>query len=324
MRIHSFKKPKDKSFIIDDIIENGKLLGFVASAGSGKSYILEYLAACTLYGYPFLGKKTHAGNVLLIDQDTPTDILESRMYEYIQHIESEGYEKIGTYDMISMKDLSLSDDSLIDEVKRHNAKLVIIDSLRSVCGGLNMSNDMHSLIKFKNEVLKDDMTIIFSHHTSEKKTVTVDRIMTSNDTGEFLMDDSRITQTLDGYFLIANPHKGEKTLTEFYIRPITKRSSIPFNPSVLSYHRNNEGALIEYVSDYDYTPQIEKDILYILGLPENEDGLTHKQMYNDVFAGIYGDNILRDTNAKLEEQGKILKVKGGKKNNAFVWRINND
>lgn len=322
-RITKFKKPKDRKYIIDGVLSEGTMSSVIATSGTGKSFNLEWLAMCVVYGYPYLGHKTHACNVTLIDQDTPEDTLNERLYEYSQFMESQGYSMIGILEVLPMKDLSINDGTLLTAVEKSNSKLICIDCLRSVCRGIDMSKGMEALNTFKQKATrKDGISVLINHHISEHKALTVDKLMTSENHGDFAMDDSRIIQNMDSYFIVANPTRGSKVIDKFYIRPISKRYSITLNPCIVQYHKNGNGAMIEYVKDYDYSPQIHKDMIEVL--KEYPNGLTHKKLYEDIFAHMYGDNAIRIACAELLESGKITKCKGGEKNTAFVWKVNNE
>ena len=78
---------------VDELIKSETMSSFVSKAGVGKSFLAEYLAVCFVYGHKFLRRKIEPHNVLLIDQDTPTDTLERRLRAFGRYMRKIGEKK---------------------------------------------------------------------------------------------------------------------------------------------------------------------------------------------------------------------------------------
>ena len=133
-------EPEQPKWIVESLLPAGQLCIFLAQAGVGKSLLAEDLAIHIVYGEPFGNFVTVEGDVLVIDQDTPTDILTRRFIQFGKGINHKGIEHKKKYDLYveSMKGYSLADGTLMSVIKEYpTVKLVLIDSLHSVCGRLN-------------------------------------------------------------------------------------------------------------------------------------------------------------------------------------------
>jgi len=76
------KKVEPVLWDVDGLIASDTLSFVVAKARSGKSFLVEYLAVCFVHGHDFLGMKTEPHSVLLIDQDTPQNVLDRRLLAF--------------------------------------------------------------------------------------------------------------------------------------------------------------------------------------------------------------------------------------------------
>ena len=70
---------KETTWLVEPIIPLGHLCVNLAQAGVGKSLLVESLAVHIVCGVPFCGFEIVEGDVLLIDQDTPQNVLYKRL-----------------------------------------------------------------------------------------------------------------------------------------------------------------------------------------------------------------------------------------------------
>ena len=309
-------EPEQPKWIVEPILPAGQLCIFLAQAGVGKSLLAEDLAIHLVYGEPFSDFATVEGDVLIIDQDTPTDILTRRFIQFGLGIK---HEKKHDLYVESMKGYSLADGTLISAIKDYpTVRLVVIDSLHSVCGRLNpnYTSDMNMLAKLKEYCLTNDKTIIINHHISEKMALSVDELMTSN-SHIMAMGNSAIIQQADSYYIIGAVSENGKT-NKLYLRPVAKRVSIKPTPLVFQIVKPSEKSeRFEYIGEY--TPDLtdaESDLLVFFR--EQPQDRTVKDTYEGM-GHHHGEKIVRESLAKLANKG--LLVLSRHKSNLFRYRL---
>jgi len=258
-------KQKPSVWDVDRLIESGSQNTLVSKAGVGKSFFVEYMAVCMVYGHDFLDMKVEPCNVQLIDQDTPESVLNKRLLKFGSYMKAERYEKKRSLYVSSMEGYSLSDGSLIKAIeKRDNTSMVIIDSLNSVCGTLDVNNtrDMSVLSKLKKAVVGYGKTLIIVHHISEHADVTFDEIMTTSDPNRLTMGNSVINQQADCLFYLTS--KDKSNLSRLFVRPVPKRVTLGTKPFIAKLVEKGDTAHFEMNGFYSYREpmyEVDTDIL---------------------------------------------------------------
>jgi hypothetical protein len=243
MQQYNFNKAYEPpEWFVDGLIPSKTMTFLLSKAGVGKSFLAEYLAVCSVYGHTFLGRKIKPHNVLLIDQDTPEDVLDRRFHAFSNYMKEKNMELKRHLYVELMQGYSLSDGSLIKRIERSNVKVIIVDSLNSVAGRLdvNSTKDMAVLSRLKNAVVGKGKTLILIHHISEHADVSVDEIMTTSDANKLTMGNSIINQQADTLFFLASKHKS--SLKNLYVRPVPKRVSLAVKPFIAQLIENECGS----------------------------------------------------------------------------------
>ena len=247
------KKVESITWNVDGFIASETLSFVVAKAGVGKSFLVEYLAVCFVHGYDFLGMKTEPCNVLLIDQDTPEDVLDRRLLAFGNYMKKRNVRQKRKLYVESMRDYSLSDGSLIERINRQDdVSVVILDSLNSVSRGLNVNStkDMSVLSKLKKETIGEEgKTLIIVHHISEHKDITADEIMITKDANKLTMGNSMINQQADTLFYLASESKS--SLTKLYVRPVAKRVTLDVEPFIARLVEKRDRMHFRYKERYE-------------------------------------------------------------------------
>jgi RecA-family ATPase len=265
--IYNFNNPiKQRRWVVDGFIPANSLVPFIAKESAGKSFFVEALAVALIHGSRFLGRKTQASNVLLIDQDTPEETLHIRLNAFKNAITTPQVRKL--YQVTEQ--VSLDDGSLIRKINENKqAKVIIIDSLHSVCGELNpnTTSDMYVLSELKRKVLNNGRTIIFTHHISTHNLLKVDEMMTTETIGNLSMGSSAILQQADTYFVLGS--KTNSDLEKLYVRPVQKRVPLKIKPFVVKLEDDKVKKKMKFVFDSDYAEKIpffepDKDVLCVL------------------------------------------------------------
>jgi len=321
-----FGKPTMESeWLVEDMIPLGHLVFNLAKSGSGKSFFVEGLAVNIVHGQNFLGKLTVHGDALLIDQDTPRDILERRLKQFAAGLGLKPAYKLHLY---SQENLYLDykrqipESSLMETINNHpKVVLVVIDSLHSVCNNLDTDKvkSMSILAKLKRDCLKPNLTIMINHHISDKGTMTAAEMMKCEPRG-LAMGSSVINQQADTYFIMSNPKQGK--LEELYLRPVAKRQSLTDKPLKLRLKECGSTLLWQMGEEWvDEEDECEKDILNLAEQFEQGDPLTVREVHEQ-FKGLYGINRLRNCMAMMEKKGYFKRRKG--QANMFLYYQSNE
>lgn len=307
--------PETHDWLVEPIIPLGQLCLFLAQSGVGKSLIVEDLAVHIISETPFCGFKTVGGDVLIIDQDTPNDVLTRRLIKF----GNSHPEKRHNLYIESMKGYSLADGTVMTIIKDYpTVQLVIIDCLHSVCGSLNpnYTNDMNVLARLKKECLTKEKTIILNHHITEKVDYTVDRLM-ANNPHLMAMGNSAIIQQADTYYIIGASAENGVT-DKMYVRPVAKRVSVKSTPLILRILQPSETSeKFEYLGEY--TPELsEAEADCIAFFRENPSDRTVRETYEGM-GHLHGEKAIREALSDLSKKG--LLVLSRHQHNLFKYRL---
>jgi len=120
---------------IKDLVPASCIVLIAAPSGEKKSWVALEMARCIVLGIPFAGTfHARKANVLYIEQETPQYLVQKRGRQLgINAIEK------GVY-FLSQDILSLNDPRVIDQlfafIQTNEVKVVFVDTLRSVAGGI--------------------------------------------------------------------------------------------------------------------------------------------------------------------------------------------
>jgi len=306
---------EETKWLIENLIPLGHLCFVLAQAGVGKSLLVEAMAISIIKGIPFGDKKAVDGDVLIIDQDTPADTLTKRLLKIGNALDAPNKHKLFVE---SMKGFSLDNGTLQTIIGDYpTAVLTIVDSLHSVCGKLNpnYTTDMSVLAKLKSRCINAHNSIIFNHHISQKEELTVDVLMTG-DAGHFAMGSSTIMQQTDTYYIVGATAVEGRT-NRIYVRPVSKRVSIPGKPLILRLLPTEKGEKIEYDGVYESgLGTTESDILTLF--KEQDLERTVKEVY-EAMGHRYGEAAIREALSDLDKRGFLAMSKH--KSNLFKFRL---
>jgi hypothetical protein len=307
---------QESKWAVEPIIPLGQLVFLLAQAGVGKSLVAEDLAVHIVHEIPFCGFVTNYGDVLIIDQDTPTAVLSKRLIRFAKGLNSEPKHELFVE---TMRNFSLSDGTIMTAIKSHpSVVMVIIDSLHSVCGKFNPNStgDMSSLARLKSTCLKEDRTILINHHISEKLNYSVEQLMTEN-SHTMSMGNSAIIQQADSYYIVGATAENGIT-NKIYLRPVAKRVSIRSTPLILQLlQTSEEGERMEFGGDYVLNlSDEEQDCLTLF--KENPSDRTVKEVYEDI-GHRHGEIAIRTALKTLTD--KALLVMSRHRSNLFKYRL---
>ena len=306
----------ETNWLVDNLIPLGHLCVVISQAGVGKSLLAECLAVNITHSIDFIGRKTQSCNALIIDQDTPTDVIQKRLVKFSKGLNTN---RNCSLFLESMRGYQLKDHTLTTVINDYpSAKFVLIDSLHSVIEGLNSNgtSDMSKLFNLKEKCLTTDKVIWFNHHISEKCGADIKALMTK-DPHKLSMGSSAIIQQADTYYIVGAV--AQAGITErIYLRTVSKRQSIPIPPIVLRVvQTSNSGEIIEFEGNYEPDlDEVEQDIMTLFR--EQNVERTVKEVY-DSMGHQHGEVSTREGLASLDKKGKLLMSRH--KSNLFKYRL---
>jgi AAA domain len=83
------RPPEPPEWLVPDYLARGWITLDHGREGSGKSVVYQAIVAAALTGAPFLGRKVNINRILVIDEENPVDVVNSRLkamgYDHAQH-----------------------------------------------------------------------------------------------------------------------------------------------------------------------------------------------------------------------------------------------
>lgn len=305
------KEIEPTEWLVKDLIPLGQLIICLARSGHGKSYLAEDLAVKIVYGKQFLGKETMSGDVLIIDQDTPTQSVEKRLTTFGQ---CNGDKPLHNLFLRTHEGLSFSDGTIYKVINEYSdIKLAIIDTYHSVLGTFNPNTTVdanYALTQLKSKCVCKDKTVWVNHHLSEKEFVDYSDLMFGDTLGK-AMGNSAIIQRADSVFVLCGVIEGNE-LKEMYIRPWGKRAFIPQKPFLASFDSH----------EFKYVGILQKEVdecigfLRVLFSEHPEEGYTVQEAYDEM-GHSHGIHKVYGTLAAMEHMGEVRMERG--KSNQFKY-----
>lgn len=312
-----FDETVDESrWLVEGLIPMGHLSIVLAKAGVGKSLLVESIATHVVYGEDFCDLPTEEGDVLIIDQDTPTEVIKRRLTRLSRAFGKDRKHKLF---LESMRGLAMNDKTLTTCIRDHStAKLVVIDCLHSICGKYNPNNtsDMSQWSRIKSACLTRDNTILLNHHISEKQDLTIESLM-QGEAGKLSMGASSIIQQADTYYIVGADAENGRT-NKIYMRPVSKRLSIASKPLIARLADGENDSEVVVFGGY-YEPDlddVQQDILTLF--KEQKTDRTVKEVY-EAMGHKHGENAIRKALNECEKKGLLLLSRH--KANLFKYKL---
>lgn len=290
---------------VKGLIPEGRLCILLAQSGVGKSFFLEAVAVSIAMGKDFCGFDTVSGDVLIIDQDTPSDKLDLRLKKIANGLG--GQPKHHIY-ISSYENRYLSNNGLLEAIQMyHDLRFVVIDSFHSCCGYLNpnSTHDMAVFSRFKTKSLPEGsrMSIAFTHHITEKLNLSIEELMENN--SHFSgMGSSVIKQQADTEYVLASLLDSDR-VDKVFIRPVPKRDTISTKPLVIKFIDPDEETLMLNFQGY-FEPkmsEVQENIMLLMELMQKE--MTVKEIREEM-GNKWGDKPIREALSQLENRGRLI------------------
>lgn len=313
-------------WLVKDLIPLGHVALAIAKPSAGKSFIVESLAVSVAYNRPFLGFNTKFGNVLIIDEDTPTDTIKRRLSKFANYCENEKDEddkKISNHKIFlkSMEGNTIKDIPKIIDCYP-NIRLVIIDCLVSVTGGdIDLDKTLHATAvgNFMQNIKRKDRTILITHHITSKSCLSAEEIINSPSPQSLAMNNTRIISSCDSLYVLASP-EGNGKLESIVIRPVSRRATIGIKTFTALLSEDNDNMHFEYSGIVNLKAKLTKDETVAINFFEGiGDELTVKEVIIKG-AEYFSPDIARKTLKTLEEKEYLEMTRRRGKGGNIVYK----
>ena len=164
-------------YLVKGLIPQGHLIHLFGTLHSGKSWIVDHLGVCVALGNHFLGElPVTKSPVILYDEDTPTETLESRLDRFARGLKLKDRSELKGITYYSLTGFRLTHRDRIRELKNQilgcdYPPLVIIDSLSGVSSplDLNATSDALKISEILSTIKELKATVVITHVLTFKK-----------------------------------------------------------------------------------------------------------------------------------------------------------
>lgn len=310
----------ETKWLVNGLIPQEHAILLLGRPHRGKSWLTEQLAVCVASGTPFLEEfEVAQKSVILIDEDSPTDVLKRRLRRLAKGIDKD------------IKDLPISISSLdgfilwnttdmailIGKIKERHNPLVIIDCLEKVMMGqkLDRTDAATKATSLWNELKVAGATVIIIHHMSLKKEV----IDINQDTTALGLGNTMLVAGCDTALCIFSTPTGR---TEFTVKPEERRIKLKVNHPfgvILKEDKQKTWARLAISEEAVKIPSANVAHLFPLFLDGEER--TVKAISLNI-KGDLSDNEIRDSLHELESENVL--TRGREAHNCYIYKLNPD
>lgn len=308
-------------WLVDGLIPKNHIVLLLGQPQNGKSWASAELAVCVASGTKFLDEfNVCQGDPTILDEDTPTDVFESRLTRLAKGVGK-------TLDELSIEKHSLdgfmlwNDDqraSLIERIKAKKNPLVVLDSLEKVMVGydLNKTSNAVKATKYWNELKAAGATVIIIHHISLKKQIDIREW----DLSGLAMGNTMLVAGSDTILFIFRVPINSST--RFIVKPQERRTKLVVNRPFAIELREGDGSWAKLVLLEEPTIIPSENARYVIPLfAQYSKGLTVKGAIDQLKGGL-ADNEVREALRELEKE-KVL-IRGREAHNRYIYSLNLD
>lgn len=254
MRIDQFlQQGRAADWIVENFVPADQKGLVVARPGGGKSWLLESLAIAVASGSDFLGRfRVKQGPVLIVDQDSPTEVLRERLQALMSMFVSSPSDLFVESQQGYAIDQKTSVGSLSEIIEDKRPTLLIFETLDTITSGNfdeNRAKDIRRLFRNLDDLqARNPCAILISHHLGKKGQVgePVTWIRGSSalparvDVAYGLQ---RLRSMGNSNFLVQSFPKRVKTVSGFQVQLITTTEGDRLETASLGWVRDLDGDL---------------------------------------------------------------------------------
>jgi hypothetical protein len=160
----------DIDWIIEDVISAGSVNMLTADPGKGKTFLTQDAGVCVSMGADWLGKKTTAGNVLFLDEESGQRRLMKRLGDVLRGHSCDGSHVFYTAGACFNFGKPQSIKVLQEMIRDNQIKLVIVDSLVDVMLGIdeNSATEVQGVFQSMRNIAEAEVcAFLIIHHNGK-------------------------------------------------------------------------------------------------------------------------------------------------------------
>ena len=160
----------DIDWIIEDVISAGSVNMLTADPGKGKTFLTQDAGVCVSMGADWLGKKTTAGNVLFLDEESGQRRLMKRLGDVLRGHSCDGSHVFYTAGACFNFGKPASIKVLQEMISDNQIKLVIVDSLVDVMLGIdeNSATEVQGVFQSMRNIAEAEVcAFLIIHHNGK-------------------------------------------------------------------------------------------------------------------------------------------------------------
>lgn len=207
-----FSIPAHLDWCVDGMIAHGSVTLICAESGTGKTWLGYYIAGCIAHGFPVLGRKVRASNVLYLDGENPIYVVQQRLAD-LGITDSPNLCVWGGW---NISPPVRPDSPLVVEFAGKHKGLIIYDSLIEFHSGSEQSStETRAFMRSFRTLANLGATVIVLHHTGKA------------DTSKQYRGSSDIKAAVDTAYLLARKSEDVEALRDLSMRCFKARLAPP-------------------------------------------------------------------------------------------------
>ncbi|MBP6949094.1 MAG: AAA family ATPase [Candidatus Pacebacteria bacterium] len=274
----------EEEWLIEYLVSKQGITAFSGNPGDFKTWVTIHFALGIARGLPVFGKfKTTQGGVLIIDEEDHIRLLKKRLGLL-------GAKEDDNIHYISQSGIKVDDerarDMIVDIVKKHNIKLVILDSLVRVHGQEeNDAKGMARVFSSLQKVITAGASILFTHHHRKQTS------FNTTNSGQSMRGSSDILAAVDCHITIERKKDEEDKLV---IRQTKLRQAEALKPFEINVIKDINGPSdFAYAGDYDDRKKKSEEVAEIV-ITLLSEGMKNREEIHEILSEEYGKNTIDD------------------------------
>ncbi len=274
----------EEEWLIEYLVSKQGITAFSGNPGDFKTWVTIHFALGIARGLPVFGKfKTTQGGVLIIDEEDHIRLLKKRLSLL-------GAKEDDNIHYISQSGIKVDDerarDMIVEIVKKHNIKLVILDSLVRVHGQEeNDAKGMARVFSSLQKVIIAGASILFTHHHRKQTS------FNTTNSGQSMRGSSDILAAVDCHITIERKKDEEDKLV---IRQTKLRQAEALKPFEINVIKDINGPSdFAYAGDYDDRKKKSEEVAEIV-ITLLSEGMKNREEIHEILSEDFGKTAIDD------------------------------
>ena len=289
---------KPARYTIEPFFEQGTMNMVSAPPNTWKSWLLFLFAGHIANGTDVFDKfSTEKANVMIVNEEDSARLVQDRLRLLdVTDITLPIYYRIAQGSKLTLSFI----EQLINEAKTKNVGVIMFDSLRAVHeADENDSTAMQGVMDLLKKIVREDITVIFTHHHRKKG------MFTKNDDSESSRGSSAINAAISGHISLTevNDVNGSKYLVLKHLKSKVGEKLQPIDIDI----EVGETIKFQYLGEHETQDRAENEAKdkILSALQGREELLSRKDF---VHLKVAGQTTVKKALKSLENEGRIRAI----------------